>query len=105
MHARRVLDNISARNWDMAETDTWLGIAELEAGDKGSGVHHLEEALAITDSCCFGFHYYLPPAAFALARAIADTSMTRARWLAERARDGYTRLGHFKDAERQGVIA
>lgn len=45
-------------------------------------------------------------AQFALARALWDTGgdKVRARKLAEQARDGFARLGQFREPERQQVI-
>ncbi len=94
------------RDWNLAEIDAWLGLAQLETNDPTAAVKSLEESLGVLMECCDGFHYYAPMAQLALARALWQTNgnKVRARGLAEAARNGYARLGKFREPERQQAI-
>jgi tetratricopeptide (TPR) repeat protein/predicted Ser/Thr protein kinase len=91
------------------ETDAWLGAARVRAGDYQAAIPILDESLEIAASSDWeldGWSYTTPMAQLALARALWETGgdRQRARLLAEAARDGYQRLGPFREPERQQAI-
>ncbi|HSD91341.1 MAG TPA: serine/threonine-protein kinase [Kofleriaceae bacterium] len=90
-----------------AHVSALLGMARLELGDAANAIPPLERSMYALGQCCQDFHYFAPAAQFALARALWKTGgdKKRARWLAQLARDGFTRLGVHRERERQKVIA
>jgi hypothetical protein len=89
-------------NWDHAEAYAFVGITRLETGDAPGAVTLLDESLAAAGLCCYGKHYFVPDAQFALARALVVTGgdAKRARSLATAARDG---LRPDQTAERKRI--
>ncbi len=101
---------------DLAELDAWLGLARRMAGDLPGARAAFEESLrvlSIERNGIEGFSYTTPVAQIALADLLwvrdskdphADADRTRARRLAERARDGFTKLGPFETTHRDEAI-
>jgi tRNA A-37 threonylcarbamoyl transferase component Bud32 len=84
---------------------TYLGTTLVESGQLAEATPSLVHVVQIVDELD-GFHVFAPLAQLSLARAMWDTGGDRAeaRRLAERARDGYTRLGQHRETERQAAI-
>ncbi|HTL37632.1 MAG TPA: serine/threonine-protein kinase [Kofleriaceae bacterium] len=103
---RKMAAGHSEAIWNVAESLAWEGYALVEANDAKLAIPRLEEAIADTEQCCKGFHYYAPFAQLALARALWDTGGDKehARKLAELARDNFARVGPGRDPERQKAI-
>jgi hypothetical protein len=94
------------RTADEGENFALIGLAHVEAGEPRLALRPLEHALDITWACCQGFHYFTPIAQLALARALWATGgdRTRARKLADHARDGFARLGPGRERDRLAAI-
>ena len=106
LEAARAVPNVWARRaeGDLAEVDAWLGLARIEDGDAAHARQPLEESLGVLPDWANGFSYMTPAAELALARLLATTDRPRAHLLGERARDGFARLGSFREPERQQAI-
>lgn len=106
LEAARAVANVWARRaeCDLAEVDAWLGIAWIEDGDAAHARQPLEESLAVLPDWVNGFSYMTPVAELALAQLPDIADHPRARLLVERARDGFARLGKFREPQRQQAI-
>ncbi len=104
--ARRIYLDHGIHTWDIAEVDALLGLALVETGEPRAAIEVLEESIHIFDTCCRGFHYPVPIAELALARALWATNgdLSRARSLAALARDNFARLGPHRDPDRLAAI-
>jgi tetratricopeptide (TPR) repeat protein len=107
LEAARAIPNVWERHSDLLEADTWLALARLEHGDPAGARALLEEAndvLAFYRNGFEGFSYMTPVAQLELAKLLPATDHARARRLAERARDGFVRLGPLRAAQKQAAI-
>jgi tetratricopeptide (TPR) repeat protein len=106
LEAARAKPSIWERQADLVELDTWLALARLHVGDRAGARPLLVEALgaiSILHNSVEGFSYMLPVANFELAKLAWDENRTYSRVLAARARDGFARLGSFRDPQRLEV--
>ena len=89
------------------EVGSWLGRAQLAAGQSAQAIDTLEHSLWTAHQSCDGFDYYVPLAEIALAQALWDTGGDKARAgrLAAHARDGFTRVGRGREPDRDRAIA
>ena len=109
LEAARKIPNVWERQSDLLELDTWLGLARLHAGD-GTGARAAFEdaldALSIEHNGFDGFDYARPVAELELARLLwdateaTDATRARAKRLATRASDGFSRLGSLDEAKK-----
>jgi predicted Ser/Thr protein kinase/tetratricopeptide (TPR) repeat protein len=111
LETARAKPNVWEHQADLAELDTWLALARIQADEPAIARQLLEDALfdmSITRDGIDGFSYTTPIANLALARLLWATNAagdrSRARLLAERARDGFAWLGKLREPERQQAI-
>ncbi|HTL37608.1 MAG TPA: serine/threonine-protein kinase [Kofleriaceae bacterium] len=94
--------SVQGEDWNTGELQGWRGIFRFETGDVAGSIEPLELGIAAFEVCCEGFHYVMPRLQFTLARALWQTGgdHARARLLVTQARDGFARLGKFKERDR-----
>ena len=103
----RAMPNVWERQSDLVEVDAWLGLALVHAGDLTAARASFQEALDTLKAPLNGldgFTYMTPVAQLGLAQLLPDSDRARARRLATRARDGFTRLGPHRSQDRDAAI-
>ena len=108
-NALEVLHTLGATGTPIGEVSTWLGVAQLGAGDVAAAKQSLDVAIdkAWDDAGAAGIVYFCPIAQFALAQALwqLDQDKPRAKQLAVAAREGFKLQGPTRDPERAKVEA
>jgi tetratricopeptide (TPR) repeat protein len=89
-----------------ATIGAYLGAALVESGRLSEAIEPLESAQSWYEENSDGFDPAAPMAQLSLARVLWETNADRsqARLLASLARDGYARLGKYREVERQAAI-